>query len=84
MVRGQPARPSTLPATRTSARVWIRSLAAPVREFLRTETVGAVVLAAATVLALVWGSVDRITGRVNAADNEYWWDLLCKPTKPLF
>jgi hypothetical protein len=31
----------------------------------------------------VWGSMDRITGRVKASDVEYW-DLLCKPAKPLF
>ncbi|HZC73277.1 MAG TPA: Na+/H+ antiporter NhaA [Jatrophihabitans sp.] len=37
---------------------WIRSRAAPVREFLRTETGGAVVLVAATALALVWVNVD--------------------------
>jgi Na+/H+ antiporter NhaA len=37
---------------------WIRSLAAPVRGFLRTETGGALVLVAATVLALVWVNVD--------------------------
>jgi Na+/H+ antiporter NhaA len=37
---------------------WIRSLEAPVREFLRTETGGAVVLLCATVLALVWVNLD--------------------------
>jgi Na+/H+ antiporter NhaA len=37
----------------------IRGLEAPVREFLRTETGGAAVLVAATVLALVWVNVDR-------------------------
>ncbi|HEY3715724.1 MAG TPA: hypothetical protein VGL39_14460 [Jatrophihabitantaceae bacterium] len=50
---------TTLPAAHTSARAWIRSLAAPVREFMRTETVGAVVLVVATVSALVWVGVDR-------------------------
>jgi Na+/H+ antiporter NhaA len=38
---------------------WIRNLEAPVREFLRTETGGAVVLFAASVIALVWVNVDR-------------------------
>jgi Na+/H+ antiporter NhaA len=38
---------------------WIRSLEAPVREFLRTETGGAVVLMAATVAALAWANIDR-------------------------
>jgi hypothetical protein len=32
----------------------------------------------------VWGSIDRITGRVKANDDEYQWDLLCKPAKRLF
>ncbi|HEY7486792.1 MAG TPA: Na+/H+ antiporter NhaA [Streptosporangiaceae bacterium] len=36
---------------------WARSLQTPLREFLRTETGGAVVLAAATVAALVWANV---------------------------
>jgi Na+/H+ antiporter NhaA len=38
---------------------WIRSLEAPVREFLRTETGGAAVLVGATVLALLWANVDQ-------------------------
>ena len=37
---------------------WIRSLAPPVREFLRTETGGAAVLVGATVLALLWANID--------------------------
>jgi Na+/H+ antiporter NhaA len=37
---------------------WARSLETPLREFLRTETGGAVVLLAATVAALVWVNVD--------------------------
>jgi len=37
---------------------WIRTLEAPVREFLRTETGGSVVLVGATVLALLWANVD--------------------------
>jgi hypothetical protein len=32
----------------------------------------------------VWGSIDRITGRVKANDDEHQWDLLCKPAKRLF
>src|SRR3954468_19292178 len=35
---------------------WARNLAAPVRAFLSTETGGAVVLLAATVIALVWAN----------------------------
>jgi Na+/H+ antiporter NhaA len=37
----------------------LRSLEAPVREFLRTETGGAAVLLAATAAALAWVNVDR-------------------------
>ncbi|HTX07641.1 MAG TPA: Na+/H+ antiporter NhaA [Solirubrobacteraceae bacterium] len=37
---------------------WIRSLAPPVRDFLRTETGGAAVLVGATVLALLWANID--------------------------
>src|SRR3954471_8998959 len=36
---------------------WARNLAAPVRAFLSTETGGAVVLLAATVIALVWANL---------------------------
>ncbi|WP_344407820.1 Na+/H+ antiporter NhaA, partial [Actinomadura nitritigenes] len=36
---------------------WARSLQTPLREFLRTETGGAVVLLAATIAALVWANV---------------------------
>ncbi|MGI5328152.1 Na+/H+ antiporter NhaA [Actinomadura nitritigenes] len=36
---------------------WARSLQTPLREFLRTETGGAVVLLAATVAALIWANV---------------------------
>jgi Na+/H+ antiporter NhaA len=38
---------------------WIRSLEAPVRDFLRTETGGAAVLVGATVIALLWVNIDR-------------------------
>src|SRR2546425_13143865 len=47
------------PATRFSGRTaWARSLETPLREFLRTETGGAAVLLAATVVALLWVNVD--------------------------
>jgi Na+/H+ antiporter NhaA len=36
---------------------WARGVPTPLREFLRTETGGAVVLLAATVIALVWANV---------------------------
>src|SRR3954466_10412694 len=35
---------------------WARNLAAPVRDFLSTETGGAVVLLAATITALLWAN----------------------------
>ena len=38
---------------------WARHLAAPVRDYLRTETGGALVLLAATLAALVWANVDH-------------------------
>jgi Na+/H+ antiporter NhaA len=38
---------------------WIRNLEAPVREFLRTETGGALVLLAGAVAALIWVNIDR-------------------------
>jgi Na+/H+ antiporter NhaA len=37
---------------------WIRNLEAPVREFLRTETGGGLVLLAGAVAALIWANVD--------------------------
>ncbi len=42
--------------TRTTA--WARSFGTPMRDYLRTETGGAAVLAAAAVAALVWANVD--------------------------
>jgi Na+/H+ antiporter NhaA len=42
------------PAGRTTA--WARNLGAPVRDFLRTETGGAVVLAGAALAALAWAN----------------------------
>jgi Na+/H+ antiporter NhaA len=48
---------SAAPAGAFSGRTaWARNLAAPVREFLTTETGGAVVLLAATVAALLWAN----------------------------
>ncbi|TMM07750.1 MAG: Na+/H+ antiporter NhaA [Actinobacteria bacterium] len=38
---------------------WLRNLEAPVREFLRTETGGALVMLAGAVAALIWVNVDR-------------------------
>jgi Na+/H+ antiporter NhaA len=38
---------------------WARHLAAPVRDYLRTETGGALVLFAATLAALAWANVDH-------------------------
>jgi Na+/H+ antiporter NhaA len=37
---------------------WVRNLEAPLRDFLRTETGGAVILLAATIAALAWVNVD--------------------------
>ena len=44
---------STAAAGRTA---WARNLGAPVRDFLSTETGGAVVLIAAAVVALLWAN----------------------------
>src|ERR671920_1101089 len=38
--------------------MWIRNLQTPLREFLRTETGGALVLLSAAIAALVWVNVD--------------------------
>lgn len=38
----------------TQRPAWVRSLAAPIREFIATENAGAVVLLMATVAALLW------------------------------
>src|ERR687886_2227668 len=42
----------------TGRTAWARSLQTPLREFLRTETGGAVVLLAAAVAALMWVNID--------------------------
>jgi len=44
------------PLSRTTA--WARSFGTPMRDYLRTETGGAVVLAAAALAALVWANAD--------------------------
>jgi Na+/H+ antiporter NhaA len=44
------------PVSRTTA--WARSFGTPMRDYLRTETGGAAVLAAAALAALVWANVD--------------------------
>ena len=44
------------PFTRTTA--WARAFGTPMRDYLRTETGGAAVLAAAAFAALVWANVD--------------------------
>jgi Na+/H+ antiporter NhaA len=53
------AQTSTAAAPYTGRTAWLRNLEAPVREFLRTETGGAAVLVAATILALLWVNLDR-------------------------
>ncbi len=55
------------PAARFSGRtVWGRALKTPLREFLRTETGGATILLAATLVALAWANVD-------AASYDSFW-----------
>src|SRR5262245_20277759 len=51
----QPGAPA-IPWSRRTA--WARNLQTPLREFLRTETAGALVLLAATLAALAWANVD--------------------------
>jgi Na+/H+ antiporter NhaA len=51
-------------AARFSGRTaWTRNLQTPLREFLRTETGGAVVLLAATLAALAWANLDPASYR---------------------
>ena len=52
--------PAAAPAN-VGRTAWARNLAAPVRSFLSTETGGAMVLLAATIVALLWA-------------NSPWWD----------
>jgi Na+/H+ antiporter NhaA len=47
---------ATPPAALSGRTAWARNLAAPVRDFLRTETGGAMVLLGATVAALLWAN----------------------------
>src|SRR5256885_614973 len=57
--RGADAPPSEAQTSGFSGKAaWARNLQAPLREFLRTETGGAVVLLAAAAAALVWVNVD--------------------------
>src|SRR6476469_1807807 len=54
----------TSPAAFFSGRTaWARSVETPLREFLRTETGGAGVLLAATIVALLWVNVDAASYR---------------------
>ena len=58
------ARSSALSAQRFVGRTaWARNLAAPVRDYLATETGGAVVLLAAVVAGLAWANIDAGTYR---------------------
>jgi len=50
---GSPSQSVTSPRRRTA---WARNLAAPVRDFLATESGGAVALVTATVVALLWAN----------------------------
>jgi Na+/H+ antiporter NhaA len=50
--------PDGRPSSLSGRTAWARNLQTPLREFLRTETGGAVVLLAAAVVALVWVNVD--------------------------
>jgi Na+/H+ antiporter NhaA len=53
------ARSSSLSVERFVGRTaWARNLAAPVRDYLRTETGGAMVLLAAVIAGLAWANVD--------------------------
>ena len=53
------AAPTAVAAPFVGRTAWIRSLEAPVLDFLQTETGGAAVLVAATVIALLWVNIDR-------------------------
>jgi Na+/H+ antiporter NhaA len=55
-VRGLTTDPGADTARYAGRTAWARSLAAPVRDFLGTETGGASVLLAGTILALVWAN----------------------------
>ena len=50
------ARPSVLIRPFTERTAWARNLAAPVRDFLNTESAGAVALLCAAIAALVWAN----------------------------
>jgi Na+/H+ antiporter NhaA len=55
--RGDPLNSPRAAATFRGTTAWARNLAAPLRDFLSTETGGAVFLLGATVAALVWANV---------------------------
>jgi len=50
------AQPGAEPASSTGRTAWARNLTAPVRDFLNTETGGAVVLLGAAIAALLWAN----------------------------
>src|SRR5215211_4597065 len=53
---GSAASPAARAGSPRGRTAWARNLAAPVRDFLNTETGGAVVLLCAAVVALVWAN----------------------------
>ena len=53
-MNGFPSPPSTRPFTERTA--WARNIAAPVRDFLSTESAGAVALLCAALAALIWAN----------------------------
>ena len=56
MADGEPQDGRSSPFTRTTS--WARGLGTPLRDYLRTETGGAAVLAAAALAALLWANAD--------------------------
>jgi Na+/H+ antiporter NhaA len=78
---------ATADAPHTGRTAWARNLAAPVRDFLSTETGGAAALVAAALIALVWANSPwshtyrslwstvlsvRLGGGVISADLRHW------------
>ena len=55
--------PRGSPSRWVARTAWARNLQTPLRAFLRTETGGAAVLLAATVVALAWMNVDAVSYR---------------------
>jgi hypothetical protein len=68
------ARGSALSAERFAGRTaWARHLAPPVRDYLRTETGGAMVLLAAVAAGLAWANVDPDSYRsLWSTELEVW------------